>query len=132
MRDDKTAHIYADYDVKPDPSHWPLHLSSILGCLRDLPRGARILDAGCGGGDFAVGLHENGFEVLGIDASASAIAEARKRGFGRFELASIYEDLLQPFAGDPIDAIVCIEVIEHLYSPYTFARRAPKPCRRTG
>ena len=115
---------YADYDEAPDPSHRPMYLASVLELLRELPAGSRVLDAGCGGGDFAVGLHEAGYEVLGSDGSQSAIRAARARGFGRFEQASLYDNLLEPFGNPDIAAIVSVEVIEHLYSPLTFVRRA--------
>ena len=117
-------YTYADYDEKPDPSHRPMYLAAVLDTLRDLPHGARILDAGCGGGDFAIGLADAGYEVIGSDASASAIRAAQARGIGRFEQGSLYDDLLAPFGHPEISAIVCVEVIEHLYSPLTFVRRA--------
>ncbi|MDG5749444.1 class I SAM-dependent methyltransferase [Qipengyuania sp. XHP0207] len=118
------VYTYADYDEKPDPSHRPMYLAPVLEALREIPPGSRVLDAGCGGGDFAIGLHEAGYEVLGSDASASAIRAARALGVGRFEQASLYDDLLAPFGHPDISAIVCVEVIEHLYSPLTFVRRA--------
>ena len=118
------VYTYADYDEKPDPSHRPMYLAAVLDALSELPAGSCVLDAGCGGGDFAVGLAEAGYEVIGSDASASAIRAARDRGIGRFEQASLYEDLLAPFDNPKISAIVSVEVIEHLYSPLTFVRRA--------
>ena len=96
----------------------------MLDTSSELPEGARALDAGCGSGDFAIGLREAGYEVLGSDASASAIRAAQERGIGRFEQASLYDDLLAPFGHRDIAAIVSVEVIEHLYSPPTFVRRA--------
>lgn len=115
---------YPDYQVLPDPSHRPLYLEGVLRSLRDLPKGACILDAGCGGGDFSIGLAEAGYTVFGSDLSESGIAEARRRGIGTFRQASVYDPLSQPFDRSGFDAIVCIEVIEHLYSPATFASRA--------
>ena len=117
-------YTYADYDEKPDPSHRPMYLAAVLEALREIPPGSRVLDAGCGGGDFAIGLHEAGYEVLGSDASESAIRAAKAREIGRFEKASLYDDLLAPFGHPDIAAIVSVEVIEHLYSPLTFVRRA--------
>jgi SAM-dependent methyltransferase len=40
----------------------------------------RVLDVGCGGGRVCLHLQERGLEVIGIDASAGAIACCRRRG----------------------------------------------------
>ena len=117
-------YTYADYEERPDPSHRPLYLAGTLKYLAGIPEGGKVLDAGCGGGDFSIGLDEAGYDVYGSDMSRSGIAAAQQRGIGTFLVASIYENLAEPFGLTHFDAIVCVEVIEHLYSPRTFARRA--------
>lgn len=117
-------HIYADFGVEPDPSHRPMYLCAVLEYLAGLSSGAAVLDAGCGGGDFSVGLAEAGYAVFGSDLSPTAITHAQYLGIGRFEVASLYDSLTDPFEREAFDAIVCVEVIEHLYSPATFVRRA--------
>jgi 2-polyprenyl-6-hydroxyphenyl methylase/3-demethylubiquinone-9 3-methyltransferase len=119
-----TNYAYRPYDVRPDPSHRPMYLAAVLEALGSVPRGAPVLDAGCGGGDFAIGLAEAGYRVLGCDLSPTGVAAANRRGIGTFAIASVYDDLLAPFEVDAVGAVVAVEVIEHLYSPYTFARRA--------
>jgi len=121
---DPTAYAYAGFDVSPDPSHRPLYLAPVLKYLKGLPDGAAVLDAGCGGGDFSIGLNEAGFTVFGLDMSPTGIAHAASLGIGEFRVASVYEPLGAPFGRETFDAIVNVEVIEHLYSPYTFAQRA--------
>ena len=57
---------------------------AIAGLL-DLPAGARVLDAPCGGGRIAVRLAERGLDVLGIDISewsARGAGVAAERGVG--------------------------------------------------
>jgi len=125
-------YAYADYGAAPDPSHRPMFLDAVLGFLAGLPSGARVLDAGCGGGDFSIGLGEAGFAVCGCDLNASGVQHAGTLGIGEFRLHSLYEDLAAPFGGEPFDGIVCVEVIEHLYSPQTFARRAYAALRPGG
>jgi SAM-dependent methyltransferase len=44
-----------------------------------LPKGARILDAGCGPGHHAQHLSQQGFDVLGIDLSSSMLRIARRK-----------------------------------------------------
>jgi len=91
-----------------------------------------VIDAGCGGGDFTQGLHEKGYQVFGVDLNESAIAAARQRQAGQYHVSSVYEDLRQPFDLGPVDAVVSIEVIEHLYSPRVFMDRARDALRPGG
>tara|TARA_B110000977_G_scaffold186713_1_gene253000 strand:- start:4179 stop:4883 length:705 start_codon:yes stop_codon:yes gene_type:complete len=123
MRTDN--YTYEAYDKNPDPSHRPMYLKAALSFLNSLPVGSSVLDAGCGGGDFSIGIKDAGFEVFGSDLSKTGIAHAKKLIVeGEFEVASVYEDLTHPFSVSSFDGIVCVEVIEHLYSPMTFASRA--------
>src|SRR4030095_2805277 len=41
--------------------------------------GARVLDAGCGNGRYAVGLARRGYAVTGVDRSPALLDEARAR-----------------------------------------------------
>lgn len=47
--------------------------------LHSLPKGGKILDVGCGPGLEANYMHEQGFEVVGVDISEKMLALARKR-----------------------------------------------------
>ena len=51
---------------------------------------------------------------------------------GQFSVGSVYEDLLAPFAIDPVDAVISVEVIEHLYSPRILFDRARSALRSGG
>ncbi len=66
-------------------------------------------------------MKEAGYEVFGIDLSKSGIKAAQARNIGEFKVASVYENLADPFGKTSFDAIIAIEVIEHLYSPARFA-----------
>jgi len=115
---------YHDYD-KPDPPHQALYLRRLLGHLKSGPGVVRVLDAGCGDGNFMASLSEAGFEVYGVDLSAGGIANARRRYPNlRFFEGSVYDDLLSMSGAPSFDAVVSIEVIEHLYNPRLFVRRA--------
>jgi 2-polyprenyl-3-methyl-5-hydroxy-6-metoxy-1,4-benzoquinol methylase len=118
------GYIYHDYD-RADPPHQPLYLDIILQSLRSRSDIVRVLDAGCGDGNFAASLADAGFDMFGIDLSAGGIAKAhREHPNIRFVQGSVYDDLKSLFGIDGFDAIVAIEVIEHLYSPEQFVRRA--------
>jgi 2-polyprenyl-3-methyl-5-hydroxy-6-metoxy-1,4-benzoquinol methylase len=131
MTASKPDYHYLDYESYPDLSHRPLYFSKLLPYLKQ-PGIDRVLDAGCGGGDFSVGLHEAGLTVYGLDASESGIAAAQKRGVGSFVVSSLYDDLLKPFEVASFDAVVAVEVIEHLYSPRIFVKRARAALRPGG
>jgi SAM-dependent methyltransferase len=88
----------------------------------DLPRGARILDAGCGSGRNMVELAGYG-EVTGIELSDIAIDAARARGVGEVVAGSVMD---MPFADGSFDLAVCLDVIEHLEDD----RRALRELRR--
>jgi 2-polyprenyl-3-methyl-5-hydroxy-6-metoxy-1,4-benzoquinol methylase len=44
---------------------------------------SRLLEVGCGGGALASRLMALGYQVVAVDASANAVAEARQRGLDR-------------------------------------------------
>ena len=130
---ERVDHIYHDYS-QPDPPHQPLYLDMMLAALGDRNEIRDVLDLGCGDGNFTASLAEGGFKMHGIDPSSGGIQRASERYPEiRFVEASAYENLLAPFQREqPFDAIVSIEVVEHLYSPRTFCRRAHEALRPGG
>jgi 2-polyprenyl-3-methyl-5-hydroxy-6-metoxy-1,4-benzoquinol methylase len=83
-----------------------------------LELGARtVLDLGCGNGSCSAALHCHGLEVVGCDSSASGIALARRThpGIDFFE-HEISCPLPLDYAG-PYDAVVSLEVVQHLMQP---------------
>jgi SAM-dependent methyltransferase len=62
-----------------------------------------VLDAGCGTGRVAIELARRGVEVVGVDADASMLAEARRRARG---LEWVEADLARLDLGRAFDAVV--------------------------
>lgn len=91
----------------------------IPAILKMLPkRGVRVLDLGCGNGTLAVALHQQGYDVVALDASADGIELARQQNPGiRFETCSIYDGSVPGLVGGGYDFVISMEVIEHLYWP---------------
>ncbi|WP_298989940.1 bifunctional 2-polyprenyl-6-hydroxyphenol methylase/3-demethylubiquinol 3-O-methyltransferase UbiG [uncultured Pseudokineococcus sp.] len=71
-----------------------------------LPRGARVLDAGCGTGRVALELARRGHLVTGVDVDASMLAEARRADpSARWVLGDLLE-VGSEDVGAPLDAVV--------------------------
>jgi 2-polyprenyl-6-hydroxyphenyl methylase/3-demethylubiquinone-9 3-methyltransferase len=98
----------------------------ILREVRRWSRRGRILDAGCGNGSVAAALAPLATEMFAFDSSTSGVEHARKMlGEDRVAHASVYDDWRILFPGvSEFDAVVSTEVIEHLFDPRRFARRA--------
>lgn len=84
----------------------------LAGVIADLqlPRPARILDAGCGSGRNMVDLASHG-TVTGIELSNTSVCLARAREAGEVIEGSVLE---MPFDADSFDLAVSLDVIEHL------------------
>ncbi len=81
------------------------------------PRDGEVLDYGCGVGYLIPHLAESGRRVTGADLSPESVrvANERLKGTANFVGAVTVEALRE--RGDRFDAVVCVEVIEHLYDP---------------
>ncbi len=74
----------------------------------------KILDAGCGSGEFVIYMKQLGFDVTGMDLAEGAIQIAKRIGAStHFVVGSAEEGL--PFSSGQFDAIWNTEVIEHLF-----------------
>jgi 2-polyprenyl-6-hydroxyphenyl methylase/3-demethylubiquinone-9 3-methyltransferase len=87
-------------------------------------QGLTILDIGCGGGLVAEPLARLSAQVTGIDPTNESIAVARRHAESQ-GLAIDYrtaraEDLVA--AGAAFDAVVCLEVVEHVPDVAAFLR----------
>jgi tellurite methyltransferase len=67
------------YRTPGDQSAFGGPSAEIIELATTLPRGARVLDLGCGDGRNAIPLVARGFHVTAVDASTNAIAALRYR-----------------------------------------------------
>ena len=124
------GYVNARYGTRRQPSSplaiWLARLSPVWRQKRDaefrfLPRplpGQRLLDVGCGNGDYLRNAGDAGWEAVGIDADERAVDIARQRGL------DARPGGIESFAGQAgcFDAITLSHVLEHLHDPATFLR----------
>jgi SAM-dependent methyltransferase len=86
-----------------------------------VPRGARILDAGCGTGRVGGVLASAGHDVVGVDLDPELIAVARQEHRASRWLVGDLAELDLPAAGiaDGFDAIVCAGNVMTFVAPAT-------------
>ncbi|MBF0595257.1 MAG: methyltransferase domain-containing protein [Candidatus Omnitrophica bacterium] len=113
-----------DENVRPR-TEYPQQLCAHLMSRFQIPRGARILDAGCGRGDFLNGFQLHGLEVFGVDAEPASV-----KVNGAVVKCAELENGALPFTDNYFDVVFSKSVIEHLFNPEKFVsecRRVLKP-----
>lgn len=85
---------------------------------KNLPKQAKILDAGCAFGDLLLLLDRDNYMTFGIDISQYAINKAKKVTKAQLILGDLNKKL--SYKDNFFDAVFALDVIEHLDSPYTF------------
>jgi 2-polyprenyl-6-hydroxyphenyl methylase/3-demethylubiquinone-9 3-methyltransferase len=81
-----------------------------------------LLDLGCGNGAILAEVCSNGWRLFGADFSRSAILHANARRIdAQFTLVDATADLTAVYEPASFDAIISVEVVEHLYDPRAFA-----------
>ncbi|MFO1152502.1 MAG: bifunctional 2-polyprenyl-6-hydroxyphenol methylase/3-demethylubiquinol 3-O-methyltransferase UbiG [Rhodospirillales bacterium] len=101
--------------------------------------GLRIIDIGCGGGLLSEALARMGASVVGIDAESESVgiatAHAAAEGLTIDYRVALPEDLAKDLAaasGERFDAVVSMEVIEHVADVSAFAAAARTLVRPEG
>jgi 2-polyprenyl-3-methyl-5-hydroxy-6-metoxy-1,4-benzoquinol methylase len=109
-----------DWNYKQDKWEYDTALSFILS-------GNKVLDVGCGEGNFLVKARTRGATVSGIELNKQAAQIARSKDI------HIYEELLdshQP--NEPYDVITSFQVLEHIADPLSFIQSCVKVLRPGG
>jgi 2-polyprenyl-6-hydroxyphenyl methylase/3-demethylubiquinone-9 3-methyltransferase len=80
----------------------------------------RLFELGSGNGSVAHALTLRGWDVTGVDPSATGIAQARSAYPGlKLAEGSAYDDLAGRYGQFPV--VLSLEVVEHVYAPRRYA-----------
>ncbi len=74
----------------------------------------RVLDVGCGGGLVCEPLARMGARVTGLDPAAENIEAAARHAAGQGLEIHYRAGRVEDLAGETFDAVVCLEVVEHV------------------
>jgi SAM-dependent methyltransferase len=106
---DAVAHEYDDVFPRHIADHYVDKRTGLIKRL--LPLGGLVLDVGCGTGQLGSAIASEGFDVFGVDLSASMVAKARQRG-----LTATYAAVTTalPFVDDSFDLALTVATLHHL------------------
>ncbi len=98
-------------------------------CQRQHP-GGRMLDVGCGMGEFLLAAQARGFSLMGIEPVDACRAIASQRSGVDAIVETPLEDT--DLAAESLDAVAMWDVIEHLVDPRVALERVRRALRRKG
>jgi len=104
--------------------HKPKH-EIVKKLILSLPKGSRILDAGCGVGH-VTGPYCGDYDVFGLDERLSAVSYCREEWGGTYVMGSLYDI---PFEDDHFDLVLFLDAIEHLEHPVIALRELARVMR---
>lgn len=109
------------YDEKSHPyTEYPQKLCAFLFQSFEFKKGMKMLEPGCGRGEFLNHFKELGLDVVGVDISPEAVEFENDLDV---KLCDVESEKL-PFNDDSFDVIYSKSFIEHLYYPEKFLEEA--------
>lgn len=114
----------------PEENYWFQRHVVAYRYAAGLVRGTEVLDAGSGEGYGAAILADSASSVTGVDLEQEVVEHAAARYPAvRFEKADL---LALPFPDETFDAVVSLQVIEHLQRPREFVSECARVLRERG
>lgn len=103
----------------------------------NVPKGGRVLDSGCGTGNFSVGLGLRGYEVVGMDISNAMLERARlkkkKAGLENVEFKEWdIEKGLAPYPDANFDCVISVHALYTLREPEAAVREYLRVLKPSG
>lgn len=113
-------YIETIYDEKERPlTNYPFELAAYLSQRFQIRPGSRLLDNGCGRGDFLYGFQKAGMEIYGTDIAENPVKGewySKQNIYGGIDL----ENSTLPFQDNFFDVVFTKSVIEHIHKPERF------------
>ncbi len=104
--------------------------------IRDMRKGANLLDMGCGDGDFCFKNDFNFDKIIGIDVSDFRIRNAIKKSLKLNHKKYIFQtgdmDSKLPFRSGYFDTIVMIAAFQYCFDPYFTLRELNRVLKKGG
>lgn len=91
-------------------------------------KGQKVLDIGCGDGLLLNALAQKEVLVSGVDISEEGVKKCREKGFNALVVDISTENL--PFQDGAFDAVIMLDVLEHLYAPEAFLQEAVRVSKK--
>ena len=114
MSDDKKDYVTVVYNETDRPlTNYPARLTKYLVELFDIKLGQKLLDVGCGRGEFLCGFIQCGVEGYGVDRSRVAEKHCPEATLRTADLEC--EGI--PYPDNYFDIVYSKSVIEHFYYP---------------
>ncbi|MEM3433763.1 MAG: class I SAM-dependent methyltransferase [Candidatus Methanomethyliaceae archaeon] len=113
--------VLAGYFARLFPPLYEAAMMAVMGLSAE--KRGRLIDIGCGNGQFLALMRDLGWEVLGVEPDVEA-ARVAEDTFGIKVIPSTFEEANLPDVS--ADAITMNHVIEHVHDPITLL----KECRR--
>ncbi|MBU0591284.1 MAG: class I SAM-dependent methyltransferase [archaeon] len=138
QKGNKAPHIKKLMDVKERKAelNWfnLTVFSDILSVLKEhLGRRNDLFEIGCGAGDFLDYASKNGWHTKGIEPSEELAAIASKKGITGLNITNCTLDgYLKGYRLEKFDAIVIMNILEHVADPLTFISDAKKLLKDDG
>ncbi len=112
-------------------SYWFARHLAAYRSLRDLCRGRRVLEAGCGEGYGCAVVADGALGVLGLDYDSAAVRRAAERygdaaAFAQANLVAL------PLADDSVDTVLSLQVVEHIWTPHELLAQTARVLRPGG
>ncbi len=118
---DQAGHEYLAAD-KLESDYAPVRFERELRLFRKYCQRGSVLDVGCSSGGFLYQLrqrHPHDYEILGTDVSGPPLDHAVKMG-----VPVVRENFLTHNFSEPFDAVTFWAVMEHLFEPQLFLKKA--------
>lgn len=106
------------YDERRPITKYPSQLCQYLYCKYKMKRKQKLLDIGCGRGDFLIEFKKLGLDVQGVDRDKHSSEILEKAGIKIKQIdISTEKSLSSAYNGEEFDIVFCKSTIEHFHDP---------------